>query len=260
MKNIYLRVALAVLLFCLVQAVGSVGFLVIYNLVRGLNPADPSIGNSPLPMAMLVMGTGVISCLILICMKMVRFPEAFRCGTVRPQQSAAALLAALLGILALGLISEKLDLPDTTKANLMDMSHNVWGIMAIAVVGPIVEEIYFREGIQGYMLRNGVSPWRAILIASFCFGLIHLNPAQVPFACCIGIILGIVYYKTGNVLLTSLIHILNNSVAVMEMNMLGEDIQSFKYEQVLGGPWNTAYCIIISATCCVLLLRYYWKH
>lgn len=127
-------------------------------------------------------------------------------------------------------------------------------------MGPIVEELVFREAVQGYMHRNGVDPWMAIMISSLCFGIIHFNPAQVPFAFCIGLILGMIYYKTGSVVLTSLVHVFNNSMAVLEMRLLGEDIKTFSYEQALGGPLASYIYIAISAAVSVCLLRYYWKN
>ena len=82
---------------------------------------------------------------------------------------------------------------------------------------------------------------------------------MIPFAFGIGLILGIIYYKTGNVLLTSLIHITNNSMAVLEMRILGEDIETFSYEQALGGSLLSWVHIAVAAMVSVFLLRHYWK-
>ena len=60
----------------------------------------------------------------------------------------------------------------------MAMANNLWGILGIALVGPVVEELVFREGIQGTMERGGVKPWIAILVSALCFGLIHFNPGR----------------------------------------------------------------------------------
>ena len=67
-------------------------------------------------------------------------------------------------------------------------------------MAPLVEELLFRGAIQGYMLREGMKPLNAILIASAIFGTVHMNPIQVPFAFAIGLIFGWLYYSTGSVI------------------------------------------------------------
>ena len=255
MLKVYLKVALAVLLFCLIQAVGSA---VLYMLMPD---AFLNGGNTNVQMlAWALMLTGLCSCLVLVAMKMIRPCAAFSVRSFNWRMWLVAFLAAVTGIFAVDLLGEKANLPDLMGDEFLSMSHNVLGILALAVVGPIVEELVFREAVQGYMHRNGVDPWMAIMISSLCFGIIHFNPAQVPFAFCIGLILGMIYYKTGSVVLTSLVHVFNNSMAVLEMRLLGEDIKTFSYEQALGGPLASYIYIAISAAVSVCLLRYYWKN
>jgi membrane protease YdiL (CAAX protease family) len=248
MKNVYLKVVLAVFLFCLVQ--GIVSIVVSFCTGQTFNTQM---------LALALIGSGLLSCLILAGMKMIRLSGAFSCGHSPLKMSVIAYLAAVFGVFAMDLLGEKMDLPDMMGKEFLSMSHNLWGILALAVVGPITEELVFREGIQGFLQRKGVSCWTAIIISALCFGVIHFNPAQIPFAFGIGLILGIIYYKTGNVLLTSLIHITNNSMAVLEMRILGEDIETFSYEQALGGSLLSWVHIAVAAMVSVFLLCHYWK-
>ena len=249
MKNVYFKVALAIFLFCLVQGLASI----VVSFCSG-QMSDMQM------IALALIGSGLLTCLILTGMKMIRLPGAFCCGNSPLKMSFIAYLAAVFGVLAMDLLGEKMDLPDVMGKEFLAMSHNLWGILALAVVGPITEELVFREGIQGFMQRKGVSCWTAIIISALCFGVIHFNPAQIPFAFGIGLILGIIYYKTGNVLLTSLIHITNNSMAVLEMRILGEDIETFSYEQALGGSLLSWVHIVVAALISVFMLRHYWKN
>ena len=67
MLKVYLKVALAVLLFCLIQAVGSA---VLYMLMPD---AFLNGGNTNVQMlAWALMLTGLCSCLVLVAMKMIR--------------------------------------------------------------------------------------------------------------------------------------------------------------------------------------------
>ncbi len=262
MKKVYFKVALAVFVFCLMQVLGSVVMTAVVAVKGGAEAAENMalyMGDHPLLIALTVMITGVLSCAILAGMKMIRPRDAWCSGKFEAAPSALAVLGAVLGIFAIDLLGEKFELPDLMQQDFLAMANNVWGILAIAVVGPVVEELVFREGVQGHMQRNGVPAWRAIVISALCFGIIHFNPAQVPFAFCIGLILGLIYYKTGNVVLTSLIHVLNNSVAVVEMRILGDEIDSFSYEAALGGSVASYIYIAVAGGISIYLLHRYWK-
>jgi len=82
-------------------------------------------------------------------------------------------------------------------------------IMAV-IMAPVFEEIIFRGIIQKGLINNGVKPWKAILLASVLFGLIHGNPWQFVGATLLGCVLGVVYYKTKSLLLPMLLHGFNN--------------------------------------------------
>ena len=107
------------------------------------------------------------------------------------------------------------------------------------------EEVVFREGIQGCLLRGGVKPWTAAVVSALCFGIIHLNPAQVPFAFVVGLMLAVIYQKTGNVVITSLLHILNNSVSVALMRVLGDGAEEFTLTEWYDLTPLTVWCPIV---------------
>lgn len=77
-------------------------------------------------------------------------------------------------------INEALDLTDTNQELFISMSHNIFGVLSIAIVVPILEEVLFRGAIEGHLLRKGWSPKWAILVSALIFGIIHGNPAQIP--------------------------------------------------------------------------------
>ena len=141
------------------------------------------------------------------------------------------------GMLFINLCSEFLGLPDLMQDTFLGMSRNVFGIISITIMAPLVEELLFRGAIQGYMLRKGMKPLNAILIASAIFGIVHMNPIQIPFAFAIGLIFGWLYYRTGSVVPGIIGHFINNSIACLQMATLTEEEFNTKTIEWLGaGP------------------------
>lgn len=209
---------------------------------------------------LLTVVSGIVSILLSsFCFHNIDFRESIRIHTKMDRMNifvcATAIIAALCGIFATNIMSEFINLPDLMEDQFIDMSKSIIGIIGIGVIAPVIEEYIFREAIEGQMLRSGIKPWKAILISAFAFGLIHFNPAQVPFAMIIGIILGILYYKTRNILLCSIVHIINNSTAIVQMSIYGENSKDIRLTEILGGTAPTLCYMLISLIVCIFFLR-----
>jgi len=250
------KVLLAVLVFCIMQLLVSV-VMMIPMIVMNLKPND-SVMFTFMGMALIL--SGILT--FLICWKglnVIEFPQTFSCSDINWKWGLVAIVASLLGIIAGDLLSEIVELPNVIEDMILGMAKSIWGILAIAVIGPVIEELVFREGICGYLMRNGSNTWRAIWISAIFFGIIHFNPAQVPFAILMGVILGVIYAKTGNIVITSIIHILNNSIAVIEVNVLGDKAKEFSMVEWIGGNVVAGVCIIVGFAGCAYLLRKFWE-
>ena len=262
MKNVYLKVVLALVIFLVMQGLGGLLVVVVSGVINHYSAGEMANGAqaSPTLLALAVIISGLLSCLILWGMKMIRLPKALDCSVVRWCPALLGILAAVVGIFSTDMASEMLNLPDMMEDVFMDLAKNVWGILGIAIVGPIVEELVFREGIQGSLERSGKPFWLAAVVSALCFGLIHLNPAQIPFAFVMGLILSVIYHKTGNAVVTSIIHILNNSIAVLQMNLLGEKAADFKMGEWMGlTPVCEWALVAVMAVLCVYILYRYWQ-
>lgn len=97
--------------------------------------------------------------------------------------------------------------------------------LLVSFFAPIIEEILFRGIIQKGMINNGVKPRTSILISAFVFGFIHFNPWQFVGAFLLGIVLGVVYFKTKSLLMSILLHSFNNTIAAIMMKYY--DTESF---------------------------------
>ena len=247
-KRIYWSAAGCGALYLVMQALCSVLLLTIHR--------QSTIEN----LAWATLFSQVLTCLFLWMMKKLRLPETFDPSTTRWSHASLAFAAVVFGIVATNLLNEQLPLPDLGFTHFLgEMTGNIIGILAIAIVGPIAEELIFREAAQGMMLRAGIAPWKTILFSALCFGLIHINPAQVPFAFIAGLMLGVIYYCTGNIVITSLIHIANNSLALLEIHQLGEQIDDFSYAEWMGLNGISIWMLIVGlAVISILLFRRYW--
>ena len=109
-----------------------------------------------------------------------------------------------------------MDLPDNLARQMEALSNNVLGVFTISILAPLLEEVLFRGAIQGYLMQR-FSPWTSIIISSLIFGVIHMNPIQVFYATCVGIVFGWIYYRTRSLVPVVVGHVLNNSLAALTM-------------------------------------------
>ena len=155
-------------------------------------------------------------------------------GEVSGKTIALSIPLIVAGMIFANLCCEFLNLPDYIQATSYAMSRNVFGILSITVMAPLVEELLFRGAIQGHLLQRGIKPLPAILFSSAIFGLIHMNPIQIPFAFAIGLIFGWLYYRTGSLVPGIIGHFINNSIATLQMAMMTEEELNTKTIEWLG--------------------------
>ena len=170
-------------------------------------------------------------------------------GEVSGKTIALSIPLIVAGMIFINLCSEFIGLPDMMQDTFRAMSRNVFGIISITIMAPLVEELLFRGAIQGHLLRKGMKPVYAILIASAVFGIVHMNPIQIPFAFAIGMIFGWLYYRTGSVVPGMIGHFINNSIATIQMALLNKEELNTKTIEWLGeGPTYALFAISLALT------------
>jgi len=107
---------------------------------------------------------------------------------------------------------------------------NLWmNFLMVSIFAPFFEEWLCRGMVLRGLLGNKIKPGWAIVISALFFAFIHLNPWQAVPAFLLGCLFGYVYYKTGSLRLTMLMHFANNSFALLMSNLNGfEDIETWK--------------------------------
>ncbi len=162
-------------------------------------------------------------CLLMAIFLTRSIRQALRLHLVPIDQLAAAIVLAialhpsytLLGQAIAGSIqvgSETQRLLESVSA--MISAQPLWAILLILALLPAVcEELTYRGFIFGGLLRNG-GALRAVLMSSLFFGLAHSFLQQSIAATIMGVLLGVIAWRTGSVLCTMLIHVINNSMSV----------------------------------------------
>ena len=105
------------------------------------------------------------------------------------------------------------ELPNLVEQEFDMILKDRWGYLAIGLLAPLAEEIVFRGAALRSLLASRLSPLAAIVISALLFAVAHLNPAQMPHAFLVGLLLGWMYWRTGSILPGMAYHWANNSVA-----------------------------------------------
>ncbi|MBR6865478.1 MAG: CPBP family intramembrane metalloprotease [Bacteroidales bacterium] len=119
--------------------------------------------------------------------------------------------------------------------------------LVVAIFAPIFEEWLCRGMVLRGLLTKMKPVW-AIVISALFFAVIHANPWQALNAFLIGLLMGYVYYRTGSLILTMIIHFVNNGTAVILSNI--ESLKDYDYWiDILG---KQQYTLVFIASCVVL--------
>lgn len=150
----------------------------------------------------------------------------------------------LSAILPANLVSEALGLDNLLEEQMLAWMHTPWGVLNIVLAAPLAEELIFRAGFIGTMRSHGYSMCAAVLVSALLFGLVHGNPAQMPVAFLLGLMLGYVYVRSGSLWPCWLAHATNNLVGVLTAWSSGESSSSLV--DTLGGPWLSVLWTLLS--------------
>ncbi len=127
-----------------------------------------------------------------------------------------ALLAVLLLALGFSLLVGPWQTVDPLMERLFEgMAHAPLGILVLVVVGPLTEELVFREGILRALRAARYHALVAALISALLFAVVHGNPAQGIPAFGIGLLFAAFYIATNDIRLPLMGHLFNNALAVL---------------------------------------------
>ncbi len=85
-------------------------------------------------------------------------------------------------------------------------------LISLAVLPAICEELLFRGVITTALKPKG--KMFAVVVSSIIFSIFHFSPSQLIYPICFGLILGIVYLRTNNIIFPILLHFVNNALSI----------------------------------------------
>ena len=86
-------------------------------------------------------------------------------------------------------------------------------LLAVALVGPVCEEIFFRGAVLSALRRTTLPTWLCVALQAAVFGLIHGVPLQMGYAALIGLVLGFLTVSTGSVWPGAIVHAVFNAAS-----------------------------------------------
>lgn len=140
-------------------------------------------------------------------------PQLTKSGFLRPAAWVSLLL--LVPLLYVNYIYHVALLGATASADpLLAAGYSFSTLVVLYCVFPAVtEEIAFR-GLLQHWLAAAIRPWRALLLASGLFMVMHFRLASAPYLFAVGLLLGWSRWKTGSLYPPMLLHFLHNFIVV----------------------------------------------
>ena len=189
-----------------------------------LVPKDADVIYSPTAMLLTIALYGAIGAAVLWAAR--QTGDARRAlGLVAPASWPRAVGLALLTVIAALAVSALLEpilhgarqqglAPDSPRPpGPSSIIGAVLACVALALVGPLVEELFFR-GLLTSAFRRRFGPIRTALLTAALFALAHVLPRVIPPVFILGLALALVYERIGSTLPGMLVHCLYNGIAV----------------------------------------------
>ncbi len=121
-------------------------------------------------------------------------------------------IAIFLNTLILTIINFTIDISPTTVPLPETFPSYIKSLLVIGLAPGICEEIMFRGSLLS--AYESLGPKKAILYSAILFGVFHLTILNLIGPIFLGIVLGIVAYKTNSIYASIIGHTLNNSIAL----------------------------------------------
>ena len=128
--------------------------------------------------------------------------------------------------------------------------------IVMCLVPGVCEEFLFRGAILTNCLPFGRT--NAILISSLLFSLMHQNGEQILYAFAAGVVLGIVYERTGSIWCCTVLHVMNNFASVAEGTLITRLYES-GWSDFAAVLFESVVLMLGIVSTCILVVRFFSK-
>lgn len=169
-----------------------------------------------------------------------------------------ALMAAVGTIIPSIAVQEYLPtLPNLVETEMGAMMSAKGGYFVICLLVPLVEELVFRGAVLRALLSwKPEARWGMIAVSALLFSIAHMNPAQMPHAFLVGLLLGWMYCRTSSIVPGVAFHWANNTISYFLFKLYPNT--DTKLVDVLGSPQHVALAVCFSLF--ILLPALYQLH
>lgn len=158
--------------------------------------------------------------LLYLKVKNLSFKKSLRLNPIKLKDSIRIILitifsypiAVFFQVIFIGLLDSFVDLTPNSVPIPINSSQFIIGFLVMAITPGICEEIMFRGVLLNEYKRMGSR--RSILLTSFLFAIMHMTLANFIGTFFLGIIFGVMVYKTDSIYSSIIGHITNNTIAL----------------------------------------------
>lgn len=242
-----------IIFMALQSGVGYIG-MGVWQLITG----QPAVGNT----TCLIVASTLVNLVAVALFLGLRWAEVSRNWIrTRPWATLSWCVLASAGLLLPAIWLQELmpALPNLAENELKGLIASQWGYVVIGIMAPLVEELVFRGAILRALLQwRSHTPWLGIAVSAALFAATHMNPAQLPHAFCIGLLLGWMYYRTDSIVPGVVYHWVNNSIVFAAghiMSGIGWDMDTLKLIDLFGS--NARVLMAVGCSLMILLPSLY---
>ena len=120
----------------------------------------------------------------------------------------------------------------------------VWLLfLTVGLLAPAAEELIFR-GLVFRRMKDFMNPWAAIILSALLFGIYHGNIIQFLYASLMGILLAVIYHRTGTLWTSILAHVVANLWSLFGNSWWSSMWAKIPFGFILGFVIELLLCVI----------------
>jgi len=126
---------------------------------------------------------------------------------------------------------------------LLQMDHTgelITNLAIIAFLPALGEELVFRGVLQRQLMRRIANPWLALTVTAAIFSAIHFQFEGFLSRWLLGMVLGWLYWRTGNFWVSVAAHFFNNALQVLVQYAYKHEFSTVDLEKDIAVPWQFA--------------------